>query len=146
MRWHIGVRRSESGIGHALLIASIAVIVLASIYYFAAGRDGSDTRRAAPAPGIRPTATLGVSVGAAPGGRGPGVVVTAANAGGPAAAAGITTNAVIVSVGEVSTPTPRDLGLALSSHAPGDIVPVDWADTGGVFHTSSIRLASARPA
>ena len=146
MRCDTAVRRSESGIGHAVLIASIVVIVLASIYFLAAGRDRSDARARRRRRVVRPTAALGVSVASAPGGHGPGVVVTDAHAGGPAAAAGLTTDAVIVSIGDVSTPTPRDLDLALSSHVPGDIVSVDWADTVGVFHTSAIRLGSGRPA
>ena len=93
---------------------------------------------------LGPTAVLGVAVTSELGGASARVVRV--QPGGPAAAAGLVPNAVIVSVDDATIATAADLDTILSRHRPGEVVHVDWADTTGTFHTSDIRLASGPPA
>jgi len=93
---------------------------------------------------VGPTAALGVAVTSASGGASSRVVRV--QPGGPAAAAGLVPNAVIVSVDDATIATSADLDAILSRHRPGDVVNVDWADTTGTFHTSEVRLVSGPPA
>lgn len=89
---------------------------------------------------VGPTAVLGVAVISASGGASARIV--GVQPGGPAAAAGLVPNAVIVSVDDATIATAADLDTTLSRHRPGEVVHVDWADTTGTFHTSDVRLAS----
>ena len=93
---------------------------------------------------VGPTAALGVAVTSASGGASSRVVRV--EPGGPAAAAGLVPNAVIVSVDDATIASSANLDTILSRHRPGDVVYVDWADTTGTFHTSEVRLASGPPA
>jgi S1-C subfamily serine protease len=92
---------------------------------------------------VGPTAVLGVAVTSASGGASARIVRV--QPGGPAAAAGLVPNAVIVSVDDATIATAADLDTTLSRHRPGEVVHVDWADTTGTFHTSAVRLASGPP-
>jgi S1-C subfamily serine protease len=106
--------------------------------------DHVDTGASTATVHVGPTAILGVDVASAPGGAN--ARVRRVEPGGPAAAAGLVPNTVIVSVDDSAIATARDLDAVLSRHRPGDVVHVDWADTTGIFHTSDVRLALGAPA
>jgi S1-C subfamily serine protease len=70
-----------------------------------------------------------------------GVVVVAANAGTPAARAGISTGSVITAIDGQKVSSIDELGSALHRHKPGEEVRVTWVDRSGT-HTASVRLVN----
>ena len=101
--------------------------------------DHIDAGRSAGTVHVGPTATLGAVIS----GNG---VVTNVDPASAAARAGMTRGSVIVAINEKNVATQADLDTALSTHAPGAAVRVDWASTNGDFHSSVVNLDAAPPA
>jgi S1-C subfamily serine protease len=70
-----------------------------------------------------------------------GALVRGVVPGGPADAAGITPDSVIVRVNDVSISSADDLGPTLHVHAPGDSVQVTWV-SGTKTHTATVTLTT----
>ena len=68
-----------------------------------------------------------------------GVSVTGAQAGSPAAHAGIVAGSIITAVGQTPVTSVTDLGTAIHQHHPGDILAVSWVDSSGT-HTAHLTL------
>jgi len=73
-----------------------------------------------------------------------GALVRSVVSGSPAAAAGITRNSVITSVGGVAVTGIDSLGAAIRAHKPGEQVSVTWVNQGGT-HTATLTLAGVNP-
>jgi S1-C subfamily serine protease len=89
---------------------------------------------------VGPRAQLGVTVSATGDGSA-GVVVETVAPGGPAASAGIAVGDVLAAVDNATVSTSADIDNALSSHSPGDVVPVGWFDAAHTYRTAKVRLS-----
>jgi putative serine protease PepD len=76
----------------------------------------------------------------ATGDRSAGVVVQTVAPAGPAATAGIAPGDLLATVDNASVSSSADVDNALSSHLPGDVVPVGWFDASHVYRTARVRL------
>jgi S1-C subfamily serine protease len=74
-----------------------------------------------------------------------GAVVGLVDRNGPARAAGLRADDVIVSVDETSVRSLADLDNALDGRHPGDVVELGWTDAAGHFRTGSVRLLAGPP-
>ncbi len=75
-----------------------------------------------------------------------GAVVDSALAGSPGAQAGLTQGDVITSLDGSAVNTSSDLTNLLESHHPGDSVTLEWTDSSGLTHTSTVVLTTGPPA
>ena len=73
-----------------------------------------------------------------------GALVRSVVSGSPAAAAGITRNSVITSVGGASVTGTDSLGTAIRAHKPGERVSVTWVNQSGT-HTGNVTLGGVNP-
>jgi S1-C subfamily serine protease len=73
-----------------------------------------------------------------------GALVRSVVSGSPAAAAGITKNSVITSVGGATVTGTDSLGTAIRARKPGERVSVTWVNTGGT-HTATLTLGGVNP-
>jgi S1-C subfamily serine protease len=73
-----------------------------------------------------------------------GALVVGVQSGSPAAAAGVTRNSVITSIGGAAVTSADDLGTAIRSHSAGDTVSVTWVTTSG-SHTANVTLGGVNP-
>ena len=71
-----------------------------------------------------------------------GVVISAAQPGGPAAQAGLKAYDTILAVNGQQVTTPQDLRASLANHQAGEIVQVTWYN-GSNTVTRQIRLSAA---
>jgi S1-C subfamily serine protease len=101
----------------------------------AAGQGSSVTH-------IGATAFMGVSIAPASEQSTTGVALQGAQAGTPAAAAGLAAGDVITSINGTSVSTGSDISRALIPLHPGDKVAVTWTDTNGQSHTATLTLAT----
>jgi S1-C subfamily serine protease len=90
---------------------------------------------------IGPVGYLGVSVPSQQAGV-TGVLISGAQPGSPAQAAGLTDGSVITAVNGTSVDSPDALGKALHQHKPGDRVTVTWTAPDGSSHTATVTLVS----
>ena len=99
---------------------------------------------------IGPTAFLGVGLqadaqGGLSGGSGSsisGATISGVVPGTPAARAGLTAGATIVSVDGQPVASPNALTALIGGYKPGDRVTIGWNGPSGVRHTSTVQLAS----
>ena len=99
---------------------------------------------------VGPTAFLGVGLQAAAqdglsGGSGSsssGVTISGVVPGTPAARAGLTAGATIVSVDGQPVASPNALTALIGGHKPGDKVTIGWSSPSGARHSSAVQLAS----
>jgi S1-C subfamily serine protease len=82
------------------------------------------------------------SLGGQSGSASSGATIADVLSGSPAAQAGLTAGATIVSVDGQSVDSPTTLSSLLSAHHPGDHVQIGWTDASGAQHTSTVQLAS----
>ena len=73
-----------------------------------------------------------------------GALVRSVVSGSPAAAAGITRNSVITSVGGATVTGVDSLGTAIRAHKPGERVSVTWVNQNGT-HTATLTLGGVNP-
>jgi S1-C subfamily serine protease len=91
---------------------------------------------------IGATAFLGVGIsGTAPTGE-QGVLITGAEAGTPAAKAGLARYDVITAVAGKPVTSGTDIQHILIGYHPGDKVGIAWTDTAGQSHTATVTLAT----
>ena len=90
---------------------------------------------------IGPTAFLGVLVNTTTSG-GPGVTLSTAVPGGPAAAAGLGQGDTITSLAGHSIDKPSTLTNLILEYRPGQKVVVGWSDQTGQTHDSTVTLVS----
>jgi S1-C subfamily serine protease len=64
-------------------------------------------------------------------------------AGTPAARAGLTDGSTVTTVDGRGIATSGQLRRLIATHRPGDVVALQWTDTGGVAHRASVRLSRA---
>ena len=93
---------------------------------------------------IGATAFLGVSIDSS--GQGfqttQGVAIAGAQAGTPAAQAGIGQGDVVTALDGKSVSTGTDITKILVGHHPGDKVSISWTDTSGQSHTATLTLGT----
>jgi len=75
-----------------------------------------------------------------------GAVVDGTLPGSPGASAGLVQGDIITGVDNTTVNTSSDLSAALEPHHPGDVVHLQWTDSSGTSHTTSITLAVGPPA
>jgi putative serine protease PepD len=75
--------------------------------------------------------------------KGSGAAIAEVVNGGPAAAAGLPSNAVITKIDEQVIDGPEALVAAVRSRAPGDTVSVTYLDTSGASQTTQVTLGKA---
>jgi S1-C subfamily serine protease len=90
---------------------------------------------------IGATAFLGIGISTEQSAT-PGVLITGAESGTPAASAGLSEDDVITSVAGKSVTSGTDIQEILIGHHPGDKVSIAWTDTSGQSHTATVTLAS----
>jgi S1-C subfamily serine protease len=117
----------------------------------AAGRSSGNVH-------VGATAFLGVQIAQSPGGFGPGsgfggpgsgnsVQISGLVSGGPAAGSGLAPGDVITSIGGYAATSQSLLQTALVNELrPGQTVTIQYTDTSGQTHTTSVVLTSGPPA
>jgi S1-C subfamily serine protease len=91
---------------------------------------------------IGATAFLGIELESTPATGTTGVAIAGAQAGTPAAAAGLEDGDTITALNGKPVSTGTDIQEALISLKPGDQVSISWTDTSGASHTTTITLAA----
>ncbi|MFZ2058681.1 MAG: trypsin-like peptidase domain-containing protein [Acidimicrobiales bacterium] len=96
---------------------------------------------------VGPTAFLGVQVHSTQSGASPsGAVIHVVVPGTPAASAGLAAGDVITSLGGKTVGSAPALTSLMQSHHPGDRVHVNWTDSKGRRHGTTLQLANGPPA
>jgi len=90
---------------------------------------------------IGATAFMGVEI-ASTTGQSSGVELAGAQAGTPAAAAGLTDGDVITAINGTAVTSGTQISEGLISLHPGDKITVTWTDTSGQSHTTTLTLAT----
>ena len=75
-------------------------------------------------------------------GHSSGVELAGAQAGTPAAAAGLTNGDVITAINGTAVTSGTQISEGLISLHPGDKISVTWTDTSGQSHTTTLTLAT----
>jgi len=75
----------------------------------------------------------------------PGVLVAGVTPGSPSEQSGLAAGDVIMSLDGAAVDSPTTLTTLLTSHHPGDLVRVAWADQSGQQQTAAVRLAAGPP-
>ena len=91
---------------------------------------------------IGATAFLGIELESSAGTGSAGVAIAGAQAGTPAAAAGLENGDTITALNGESVSTGTDIQETLIGLKPGDKVSIAWTDTSGASHTTTITLAT----
>jgi S1-C subfamily serine protease len=79
------------------------------------------------------------------GSTGPGVLVAGVTSGSPGEQSGLAAGDVIVSLDGATVDSPTTLTSLLTTHHPGDVVRVAWADQSGQQQNAAVRLAAGPP-
>jgi S1-C subfamily serine protease len=91
---------------------------------------------------IGATAFLGIELESSAATGSAGVAIAGAQAGTPAAAAGLENGDTITALNGKSVSTGTDIQETLIGLKPGDKVSVSWTDTSGASHTTTVTLAA----
>jgi S1-C subfamily serine protease len=75
----------------------------------------------------------------------PGVLVAGVTPGSPSEQSGLAAGDVIMSLDGAAVDSPTTLTTLLTSHHPGDLVRVAWADQSGQQQNAAVRLAAGPP-
>jgi S1-C subfamily serine protease len=91
---------------------------------------------------IGSTAFIGIEIASASSQQVQGVQLAGAQAGTPAATAGLAEGDVITAIGGQAVTSGTQITEYLVTHKPGDKVSLTWTDTSGQSHTATITLAA----
>jgi S1-C subfamily serine protease len=126
---------SSSGNGTTTQGYAIPIDTALSVAKQIESGDGSSTVH------IGATAFMGVEI-AGTAGQSSGVELAGAQAGTPAAAAGLTNGDVITAINGTAVTSGTQISEGLISLHPGDKISVTWTDTSGQSHTTTLTLAT----
>ena len=130
-----GASGSSSGNGTTTQAYSIPIDTALSIAKQIDSGNGSSTVH------VGPTAFMGVEI-AGTTGQSSGVELAGAQAGTPAAAAGLTEGDVITALNGTAVTSGTQISQALVPLHPGNKVTVTWTDTSGQSHTTPLTLGT----
>ena len=130
-----GASGSSSGNGTTTQAYSIPIDTALSIAKQIDSGNGSSTVH------VGPTAFMGVEI-AGTTGQSSGVELAGAQAGTPAAAAGLTEGDVITALNGTAVTTGTQISEALIPLHPGNKVSITWTDTSGQSHTTTLTLGT----